>query len=131
MGTTTMLARNAFNPQTLRAGVRLMSSDKRPMTRFIQYPFDKTKMAEVRAWVKDEPAIQNLRKIEGVKDLEISFCPGQGWLAARYIFNDLEDMKRFPDAPEYDAAKVAVVAHPFYDKSRDPVEFKGFFLEEA
>ena len=88
-----MFARRVVSGLPIRAGVRSMS-DARPMTRFIQYPFDKTKMAEVRAWVNEEKSIKDLRTISGVKDFEISFCPGEGWLAARYIFNDLEDMKK-------------------------------------
>merc|ERR1719491_1784645 len=64
----------------------------RPMTRFVQYPFDKTKMAEVRAWVNETDLAGQMRAIDGVKDVEISFCPGEGWLAGRYIFNDLPDM---------------------------------------
>merc|ERR1711998_200972 len=119
MGTTTMLARNAFNPQTLRAGVRLMSSDKRPMTRFIQYPFDKTKMAEVRQWVNDEPIATTLRSIPGVQNVEISFCPGQGWLAARYIFTDLEHLKAFGTTPQFETAKQMVLDNPHYDASRE------------
>lgn len=47
-----------------------------------------------------------------------------GWLAARYIFNDLDDMKASFDSPVIAAAKEAVVAHPHYDSSREPVEFK-------
>jgi len=54
------------------------------MTRFIQYPFDKTKMAEVREWAKGV-GLKDLRAVKGVKNVELSFCPGEGWLAARYI----------------------------------------------
>ena len=28
--------------------------------------------------------------VEGLR--QVSFCPGEGWLAARFIFNDLDDM---------------------------------------
>merc|ERR1719443_1704704 len=74
---------------------RSMSTEARPMTRFVQYPFDKTKMAEVTEWFDGTGIAKTIRSKEGVKDLEVSFCPGEGWLAARYIFNDLEDMKKF------------------------------------
>ena len=73
----------------------MMSGDAaRPMTRFVQYPFDKSKMAEVRDWVNGEKWPAEMRAAPGVKDVELSFCPGEGWLAARYIFNDLDDMAR-------------------------------------
>merc|ERR1712094_165455 len=103
-------------------------TDKRPMTRFIQYPFDKTKMAEVRQWVNDNEAslAQPLRATSGVQNVEFSFCPGQGWLAARYIFTDLQHMKDFPESAGFNAAKKTVLATPHYDSSREPVEFKGF-----
>lgn len=54
------------------------------MTRFIQYPFDKTKMTEVREWANGV-GLKDVRAVKGVKDVELSFCPGEGWLAARYI----------------------------------------------
>merc|ERR1712159_681580 len=108
-----------------------MSTDKRAMTRFVQYPFDKTKMAEVREWLNNEgEMVQGLRSAPGVQNVEISFCPGQGWLAARYIFTDLEHMKALQDAPAWKVAKEKVLAHPHYDSSREPVEFKGFYLSE-
>jgi len=56
------------------------------MCRFVQYPFDKTKMAEVREWVNGSDLKNVVRGQPGVKDVEFSFCPGEGWLAARYIF---------------------------------------------
>merc|ERR1719361_1908514 len=101
------------------------------MTRFIQYPFDKSKMTEVHTWVKSSEAIQNLRKIKGVKDMEISFCPGEGWLAARYIFDDLESLQNFPSAPEVQAARKIMQAHPYYDNTRDVHQFVGFYLEDV
>jgi len=110
---------------------RGMSKDARPMTRFIQYPFDKTKMAEVTEWFDKSGIAKTVRSKPGVKDLEVSFCPGQGWLAARYIFHDLEDMKTFLGSMETDPdlvkVKNQVLAAPHYDKSRTPHEFKGFF----
>ena len=54
------------------------------MTRFIQYPFDKTKMTEVREWANGV-GLKDVRAVKGVKNVELSFCPGEGWLAARYI----------------------------------------------
>ena len=111
------------------AGARLMSGAARPMTRFIQYPFDKTKMAEVREWAKGV-GLKDLRAVKGVKNVELSFCPGEGWLAARYIFNDLDDMVAFPDSEGYKKAMEAMATAPHQDSSRTPHEFKGFFLEE-
>ena len=125
-----MLQRLRRPATTLSA--RFMSSDARPMTRFIQYPFDKTKMAEVRAWTNEIDLPEKLRAAPGVKNVEFSFCPGEGWLAARYIFNDLDDMVAFlsDSAAMTDAKKVLATA-PHYDSSRQPHEFKGFFLEEV
>jgi hypothetical protein len=130
-------------------GTRALS-DARPMTRFIQYPFDKSKMEEVRAWVNESGTGPDLRGVAGVNNVEFSFCPGEGWLAARYIFDDLDDMVSlyfcylvclpqtvfpcqiaFPDSAEFAAAKEAVIAQPHYDSSRQPHEFKGFFLPEV
>jgi len=54
-----------------------------------------------------------------------------GWLAARYIFTDLDDMVAFPDSAAYASAKAEVAAHPHYDSSRAPHEFKGFYLNEV
>ena len=65
------------NTATLaRPMTRMMSA--RPMTRFVQYPFDKTKMEEVRAWVNDIDTPAELRDAAGVRNVEFSFCPGQG-----------------------------------------------------
>merc|ERR1712046_50357 len=107
----------------------MMSS--RPMTRFIQYPFDKTKMEEVRTWINETSIPEDLRKEAGVRDIEFSFCPGQGWLAARYIFNDLDDLKALPESSAWKNAKELVSKHPHYDNSRQPQEFKGFYLNEV
>ena len=46
--------------------------------RFVQYPFDKTKMAEVTEWIEGSGLLKTIRSKEGVKDLEVSFCPGEG-----------------------------------------------------
>merc|ERR1719424_361533 len=91
---SSMLARIASQQSRLLRplAVRHMSGEARPMTRFVQYPFDKTKMTEVRAWVNESDMPASVRAETGVKDVEFSFCPGEGWLAARYIFNDLDDM---------------------------------------
>merc|ERR1711939_819415 len=129
MGIRTTMLRHAA--QTVKVGARAMSTSRTPMTRFVQYPFDKTKMDEVRAWVADSPEVEGLRAIPGVQNVEISFCPGQGWLAARYIFTDLAALKAFGDQPQYAVAKDAVLAHEHYDSSRDPQEFKGFYLWEV
>lgn len=101
------------------------------MTRFVQYPFDKTKMEEVRAWITTSGLPEQFRAQPGVKDVEISFCPGEGWLAARYIFDDLDDMVNFLENSDLEAAKEILVAAPGFDASRAPHEFKGFFLPEA
>lgn len=101
------------------------------MTRFVQYPFDKTKMAEVRAWVNDSDMPASVRAETGVKDVEFSFCPGEGWLAARYIFNDLDDMVAFLGTDALEKAKKAVSTAPHYDSSREVHEFKGFYLKEV
>ena len=53
-------------------------------------------MDEVRAWVNDSGLGGKIRGQDGVKDLELSFCPGKGYLAARYIFTDLNDMTARP-----------------------------------
>ena len=88
-------------------------------------------MAEVTEWFDKSGIAKTVRSKPGVKDLEVSFCPGQGWLAARYIFHDLEDMKTFLGSIETDPdlvkVKKQVLAAPHYDKSRTPHEFKGFF----
>merc|ERR1712166_1732298 len=113
MGATiTMFARTlATLPAT---GRRMMSADARPMTRFVQYPFDKTKMDEVTGWLKDSDLPATIRGQPGVSDVEMSFCPGLGYLGVRYIFADLEE---------------TVSAHEHFDASREPLEFKGFFLK--
>ena len=107
------------------------SAPQRPMTRFVQYPFDKTKMAEVREWVNGSDLPAKLRGPNGVKNVEFSFCPGEGWLAARYIFDDLEDMKSFLGSSALEDAKGVIGGAPHYDSSRSPHEFKGFFLPEV
>mmetsp|Transcript_35970 Transcript_35970/g.115134 ORF Transcript_35970/g.115134 Transcript_35970/m.115134 type:complete len:109 (+) Transcript_35970:192-518(+) len=108
-----------------------MSGEARPMTRFVQYPFDKTKMTEVRAWVNESDMPASVRAETGVKDVEFSFCPGEGWLAARYIFNDLDDMVKFLGTDALEKAKKAVSTAPHYDSSREVHEFKGFYLKEV
>ena len=101
------------------------------MTRFVQYPFDKTKMTEVTEWFDGTGIAATIRSKPGVKDLEVSFCPGEGWLAARYIFNDLDDMVGFLGSmdkdPDLIKAMEALKSAPHYDPSRSPHEFKGFF----
>ena len=46
-----------------------------------------------------------IRSAKGVRDVEISFCPGEGWVGARYISDDLDDMVddmvASPDSAEY------------------------------
>lgn len=97
----------------------------------MQYPFDKTKMTEVTEWFDGSGMAGTIRSKAGVKDLEVSFCPGEGWLAARYIFNDLDDMVSFLGAMETDPdlikMKEQLTSAPHYDASRSPHEFKGFF----
>merc|ERR1740121_1945868 len=101
------------------------------MTRFVQYPFYKKLSRDVREWVKTSGLVPKLRGVDGVKDMEVSFCPGQGWLAVRYIFNDLEDLKKFPDSPVWQNARDTVQKAPHYDSTREVHEFKGFFLQET
>ena len=125
-----MLSRASLLPRRL-PGNRLMSDAARPMTRWIQYPFDKTKMTEVRAWLNESDLPAKLRRTSGTSNVEFSFCPGEGWLAARYIFKDLEDLKNFGDSSAIAQAKKEVQTAPHYDSSRQPHEFKGFFLPEA
>ena len=88
-------------------------------------------MAEVTEWFDGTGIAAKVRSKEGVKDLEVSFCPGEGWLAARYIFNDLDDMVKFLGSmdtdPDLVKAKELLAAAPHYDPSRSPHEFKGFF----
>ena len=40
-------------------------------------------------------------------------------------------MRGFADAPQLQAAKEAVTAQEHYDSSREPREFKGFYLWEV
>lgn len=114
-----------------RSMARSMATEARPMTRFIQYPFDKTKMTEVREWVNNSGLGEKIRATDGIKDVEVSFCPGEGWLAARYIYTDLDDMVAHLGSPALEEAKKVIAAAPHYDTSREPHEFKGFFLPEA
>ena len=58
-------------------------------------------------------------------------CAPPGWLAARYIYDDLEDMKAFIGEDLAAGVKEKLLANPHYDASRDPQEFKGFYLEEV
>ena len=97
----------------------------------MQYPFDKTKMAEVREWVNTSDLKNVIRSAPGVSSVEISFCPGEGWLAARYIFDDLDDMVGFLGSPMLEDAKKILAAAPHQDPSRAPHEFKGFYLKEV
>jgi hypothetical protein len=62
-------------------------------------------MEEVRAWINESSIPADLRGTSGVKDVEFSFCPGEGWLAARYIFTDLQDMIDFPDSAAFNTVK--------------------------
>lgn len=109
------------------------STEARPMTRFIKYPMDKTKMDEVRTWM-DEPtqakALQGIRAEPGVQSVEVSFCPGEGWLASRMIFTDLPHMVSYLEGNHLEVVKDLVTGSEFYDDSRSPEEFKGFFLWE-
>ena len=122
-------------PARSRRTARASVADHFPaLGRFVQYPFDKTKMAEVTAWFDGTGIGPIMRSKPGVKDVEVSFCPGEGWLAARYIFNDLDDMVSFLGSmdtdPDLIKAKEMLAAAPHYDASRSPHEFKGFFKPE-
>lgn len=88
-------------------------------------------MAEVREWVNSSDLKSVVRSQPGVKDVEFSFCPGEGWLAARYIFNDLDDMVAFLGSPGLEDAKKILATAPHQDPSRAPHEFKGFYLNEV
>ena len=44
------------------------------------------------------------------QDVEFSFCPGEGWLAARYIFNDLDDMVSVLGGTGLEAIKKEIAA---------------------
>ena len=101
------------------------------MTRFIQYPFDKTKMEEVKAWAKTSGLAEMARGEPGIKDFEVSFCPGEGWLAARYIFNDLDDMVGFLGGSKIEEMKKVLASAPHQDTTRQAHEFKGFFLKDV
>ena len=126
-----MLARLRVPAAAFVSRSRHMSSESaRPMTRFIQYPFDKTKMEEVSAWVASSGITTKMRSQPGVKDVEMSFCPGEGWLAARYIFDDLDDMVTYLGNPVLEELKSTVTGAPHYDASRQPHEFKGFYLSK-
>ena len=47
---------------------------------------DKTKMAEVKEWLADrKDMVAATRNAGGITNIEFSFCPGEGWLAARYV----------------------------------------------
>ena len=88
-------------------------------------------MTEVTEWFDGTGIAGKIRAKPGVKDLEVSFCPGEGWLAARYIFNDLDDMVSYLGSmdtdPDLIEAKKLLASAPHYDASRSPHEFKGFF----
>merc|ERR1712087_863248 len=120
----------AVNRRTFSSGLGTMSGPA-PMTRFIQYPFDKTKMEEVKWWVKENKLAEKAREIPGVKDVEISFCPGEGWLAGRYIFNSLEDLKALNSNETFQQFSEEAKKHEFYDNTREPHEFKGFYLHDV
>ena len=87
--------------------------------------------AQVRSWLNDSDTPAAIRATPGVQDVQFSFCPGEGWLAARYIFDDLDGLRAFPDSAAFAQAKDEVTTHPHYDSSRQPHEFKGFFLPEV
>jgi hypothetical protein len=86
---------------------------------------------QVRAWVNESDIPETLRATPGVQDVQFSFCPGEGWLAARYIFDDLDDLRASFEAEAFTSAEAKVTAHPLYDASREPHIFKGFFLPEV
>jgi len=131
MNSLATIARRVL-PQARALSTSAVAADARPMTRFIQYPMDKTKMAEVKEWLADrKDMVAATRNAGGITNIEFSFCPGEGWLAARYIFDDLDDMIAFPDTEAFAAAKADLAKCEFYDASRAPHEFKGFFLPEV
>jgi len=138
--TTTARRCNSFVAVATRRSVvvRQLSSssssadnNKRPMTRFVQYPFDKTKMKEVTAWshASLNPSLVAIRAVPGVSNVEVSFCPGEGWLAMRYIISSIEDMKAFPSKDIFEQARANMMENIHYDHTREPREFRGFFLK--
>ena len=141
--TTTARRCNSFVAVATRRSVvvRQLSSsssssadnNKRPMTRFVQYPFDKTKMEEVTAWSQgcSNTTLAAIRAVPGVSNVEVSFCPGEGWLALRYLFDDLEDLQAFPTTEAFEQAQANMKAQSHYDHTREPQEFKGFFLKDV
>ena len=138
--TTTARRCNSFVAVATRRSVvvRQLSSssssadnNKRPMTRFVQYPFDKTKMEEVTAWSHAtlNSSLVAIRAVPGVSNVEVSFCPGEGWLAMRYIISSIEDMKAFPSKDIFEQARANMMENIHYDHTRKPREFRGFFLK--
>merc|ERR1740117_1221815 len=93
-----------------------------------EYPSCK-KMDEVTGWLKDSDLPATIRGQPGVSDVEVSFCPGLRYLGVRYIFADLEDMKNFLGSDKFGELAETVSAHEHFDASREPLEFKGFFLK--
>ena len=114
-------------PHCPRRQARSLSAHAAPVR---QYPFDKTKMAEVTAWSKEADLASKIRAMPGVRDIEVSFCPGEGWLASRFIFDDLEDMKAYLGSDAIGEFKKTMSGAPHYDASREPHEFKGFLQEQ-
>ena len=62
-------------------------------------------MAEVRAHLNETNPGAAIRAEADIKDAEFSFCPGEGWLAVRYVFATrqhtlpgLSPAVAFPDA---------------------------------
>merc|ERR1719174_43817 len=132
---TTMMSLRLATMRSLRTtGVRSFFSGEeaaRPMTRFFQHPFDKSKMEEVTEWVKESDLPNLLRSQPGVKDVEISFCPGEGWLSSRIIFDDLPDMVNFLEGDAVQEIRTTVAAAPHFDSNRQSHEFKGFYLSDV
>lgn len=55
---------------------------------------------------------------------------GEGWLALRYIFDDLEDMQAFPSKEAFDR-QANMMGNSHYDHTRKQRKFKGFFLKDV
>jgi hypothetical protein len=76
--------------------------------RLVSNPCTAVVKAEVRAWVSETNLATAIRASPGIKDVEVSFCPGEGWLAARYIFDDLDDMVAYLGSDSLKEAKYVV-----------------------
>ena len=52
------------------------------------------------AWADEQGIAAQARDGSGVDNVEVNFCPGQGWLALRFKFGDLDSLIGHADAAE-------------------------------